>query len=325
VQEATGVEFSSEIDGAMHACGHDLHMTMLVGAARLLAAHRDALNGDVVFMFQPGEEGWNGAGHMIEEGVLSAAGRRVDSAYGMHVISGKYPTGIFTTRGETLMAASDWLKVTVRGAGAHGSTPYLGRDPITGASEIISGLHALITRRFNVFDPVVLTVGNMHGGTKRNIIPDDAHFDATVRTFSAEARERMRAEAPTLCRRIGEAHGLEVDAEYLTEYPVTVNDPDHANFAAAVARDVFGDDGFAPLVSPETGAEDFSHVLEQVPGCYLFLGAATNGDYRNAPSNHSPRATFSDAVLPQGTLMHAQLAIRALARDSSVAASVAAA
>src|SRR3954462_1658245 len=133
VQEETGLDFSSEVDGAMHACGHDLHTAMLVGAARLLSAHRDALAGDVVFMFQPGEEGWDGAGYMLREGVLDAAGQRVASAYGMHVMSAMSPRGQFTTRPGTLMAASDELRVTVRGAGGHGSAPHLGRDPIAGA------------------------------------------------------------------------------------------------------------------------------------------------------------------------------------------------
>jgi amidohydrolase len=319
VQEATGVAFTSEIDGAMHACGHDLHMTMLVGGARLLAAHRDELDGDVVFMFQPGEEGWNGAGYMIDEGVLDAGGARVDAAYGMHVMSAKYPKNLFVTRPGTLMAASDWLDVTVRGEGAHGSTPYLGRDPISAAAEIVSGLHALVTRRFNVFDPVVLTVGSLHGGTKRNIIPDDAHFDATVRTFSTESRERMRDEAPALCRAIGAAYGCEVDAEYRHEYPVTVNNAAHTQFAVDVVGAVFGADSYTPMVFPETGAEDFSRVLESVPGCYLFLGASVDGDTA-APSNHSPRATFSDDVLPRGALLHAQLAFRSLARDAAAKA-----
>jgi len=183
VQEATGVEFSSQVDGAMHACGHDLHMAMLVGAARLLSVNRDSLAGDVVFMLQPGEEGWDGAGKMIEEGILDAAGPRVGSAYGMHVMSGKYPTGMFTTRPGTLMAASGWLRVVVRGAGGHGSTPHLGRDPITAAAEMVTSLQTMVTRRFDPFDPVVVTVGRISAGTRRNIIPDNAEFDATVRTF----------------------------------------------------------------------------------------------------------------------------------------------
>ncbi len=319
VTEATGVEFASKIDGAMHACGHDLHTTMLVGAARLLSAHRDELAGDVVFMFQPGEEGWDGAGAMLAEDVLLASGRRADSAYGMHVISDLLPRGVFTTRPGTLMAASDRLHVTVRGSGGHGSTPHLTRDPVSVAAQLVGDLQTLITRRFDVFDPAVVTVGYFHAGTKRNIIPDDAEFDATVRTFTADARERIREEAVRLCEHVAAGYGLDIDAEYTAEYPLTINDPAHAAFAADVATEVFGPDGYEPKQTPVTGAEDFSRVLAEVPGCYLFLGACTTDDWHSAPSNHSPRASFDDSVLPKGVLLHAELAIRALRRDAAAA------
>jgi amidohydrolase len=315
VTEATGLDFASEIDGAMHACGHDLHVSMLVGAARLLCAHRAELAGDVVFMFQPGEEGWDGAGHMIAEGVLDASGQRVASAYGMHVMSSRYPQGVFSTRPGTLMAASDRLMVTVRGEGGHGSTPHLGRDPVTAAAAMVTGLQTMVTRRFDIFDPVVITVGLLRAGTKRNIIPDEAYFDATVRTFSERARDRIIVEAPLLCRRIGEAYGLEVDAGYSAEYPVTVNDARHAEFAAGVVAEVLGPERFEPMVFPQPGAEDFSRVLAAVPGCYLMYGAST-GDPDRAMSNHSPRAAFDDGVLADGALLHAELAIRALRRDA---------
>lgn len=316
VQEQTGLDYTSEVDGAMHACGHDLHTTMLIGAARLLSQHRDELAGDVVFMFQPGEEGWDGAGRMLDEGVLDASGRPVDSAYGMHVKSGQVPRGTFTTRPGTLMAASDGLHVTVRGSGGHGSTPQLARDPVTAAAEMITGLQTLITRRFDVFDPVVITVGSLNAGTKRNIIPDEATFDATVRSFSAAARDRVRELAPQLCRQIAGAYGLEADVEYRDEYPATINDPDHADFAADVARQVFGADRYRPMANPEAGAEDFSRVLAEVPGCYLFLGAHYGDDPQAQPTNHSARAAFMDEVMPDGVLLHAQLAVRALARDA---------
>jgi hippurate hydrolase len=319
VREATGVEFASKVDGAMHACGHDLHTTMLLGAARLLTAHRAELAGDVVFMFQPGEEGWDGAGAMIAEGVLDASGQRAASAYGIHVSSGLLPRGRFTTRPGTLMAASDRLHVTVRGEGGHGSTPHATKDPISVAAQLVGDLQTLVTRRFDVFDPAVVTVGYFHAGTKRNIIPDDAEFDATIRTFSVEARERMRAEAVRLCEHVAAGYGLEVDAEYTAEYPVTVNDDAHAAFAAGVALDLFDEDGYEPMQSPLTGAEDFSRVLAQVPGCYLFLGACTTDDWKKAPSNHSPRASFDDSVLTRGALLHTELAIRALQRDAAAA------
>jgi amidohydrolase len=317
VQEETGLDFSSEVDGAMHACGHDLHTAMLVGAARLLSAHRDTLAGDVVFMFQPGEEGWDGAGYMLREGVLDAAGSRVTSAYGMHVMSAASPRGQFTTRPGTLMSASDELRVTVRGSGGHGSAPHLSRDPIAVAAQLVGDLQTMVTRRFDVFDPVILTVGMFHAGTKRNIIPDEAVFQATVRTFSAEARERMRVASVQLCESVAAGYGLEAEALYLEEYPVTVNAPEHAAFAADVALEVFGDDRYAPKLFPQSGSEDFSRVLEEVPGCYLFLGASPDEDYKASPNNHSPRAQFSDEVLSDGVLLHAELAVRALERDAA--------
>jgi amidohydrolase len=312
VQEATGEEFASTIDGAMHACGHDLHTAMLVGAARLLSAHRDALAGDVVFMFQPGEEGWDGAGRMLAEGVLDAAGARVQRAYGVHVMAGKLPRHQFTTRPGTLMAASDELKVTVRGAGGHGSAPHRAKDPVMVAAEILTALQTMVTRQFDIFDPVVVTVGSFHAGTRRNIIPEEAVFEATVRSFSRAARERVRVASVRLCEAIAAAHGLEADAQYNTEYPVTVNDAAQAAFAAGVVADVFGEGRFTPMPVPEAGAEDFSRVLERVPGCYLFLGACRGDDYDAAEDNHSPRAAFDDAVMTDGCLLHAQLAIRAL-------------
>ena len=312
VQEATGAEFTSETDGAMHACGHDLHTAMLAGAARLLSAHRDALAGDVVFMFQPGEEGWDGAGHMLAEGVLDAAGSRVQRAYGVHVIAGKLPRHQFTTRPGTLMAASDGLMVTVRGAGGHGSAPHRAKDPVSVAAEIITALQAMVTRQFDIFDPVVITVGSFHAGTRRNIIPQEAVFEATVRSFSREARERIQVASVRLCEAIAAAHGLEADARYNTEYPVTVNDVAQAAFATGVVADVFGEDRFTPMPNPEAGAEDFSRVLEEVPGCYLFLGACPDDDYEAAEDNHSPHAAFDDAVMTDGCLLHANLAIRAL-------------
>lgn len=316
VHERTGLEFASQVEGAMHACGHDLHTAMLVGAARLLAAQRDSLAGDVVFMFQPGEEGWDGAGRMLEEGVLEAAGQRVSSAYGMHVFSSEIPRGRFSTRPGILMAASDGLQVTVRGAGGHGSAPHLARDPITAAAEMVTALQTLVTRRFNIFDPVVVTVGAFHSGTRRNIIPDEARFDATIRSFSAAAQDRIRAEAPELCRHIAAAYGLEAEATYHEEYPLTVNDPAHTSFASTVIAEVFGDDKFEPMRDPQAGAEDFSRVLQAVPGCYVMLGAHP-GDDAQTPNNHSPRAVFEEEVMPDGALLHAQLAIRALQRDAN--------
>ncbi|WP_410632673.1 M20 metallopeptidase family protein [Amycolatopsis sp. cmx-4-83] len=311
VTEASGEEFSSAHDGAMHACGHDLHTAGLVGAARLLAARKDDLPGDVVFMFQPGEEGWDGAGHMIEEGVLTASGKHVDAAYGLHVSASSYAKGHFVARPGTLMAASGALAVRVLGSGGHGSSPHDALDPIPAACEMVTALQTMVTRTFDVFDPVVVTVGTFHAGTRRNIIPDDAAFEATLRSFSPEVAARVGERAVQVCRGIAQAHGLDVEVTYEPEYPATVNDAAAYDFVADTIRDVFGEERFTEMADPITGSEDFSRVLERVPGAYLFLGACP-GDPESSPDNHSPRARFDDGVLGDGAALLAELAVRRL-------------
>jgi amidohydrolase len=314
VTERTGLPYASQIDGAMHACGHDLHTTMLAGAARLLAAHRDDFAGNVIFMFQPGEEGRYGARHMIEEGVLDAAGERPDAAFGLHVLSAEVPGGIFTTRPGPLMAAADVLTVTVRGRGGHASTPHRASDPIPAACEMVTALQTFVTRRFDVFDPVVITVGSFHAGTTDNVIPDDAVFAATIRSFSAPTHAKVKDGAIRLVRDIGAAHGLGVDVHYRDGYPVTVNHAAEAAFAEHAAIALFGRDRFVAQPNPVAGAEDFSYVLERVPGAFMFLGACPPDRVpETAAFNHSAEAVFDDAVLSDGTALYAELALRKLA------------
>ncbi|GAB3576883.1 M20 family metallopeptidase [Amycolatopsis endophytica] len=315
VTENTGARFSSRHEGRMHACGHDLHTAGLVGAARLLSAHRDSLAGDVVFMFQPGEEGHDGAGHMIAEGVLEAAGRPVAEAYGLHVLSAAIPRGRFMSRPGPLMAAADGLFVRVIGAGGHGSRPHTALDPVPVACEMVTALQAMVTRRFNVFDPVVVTVGTFHAGTQRNIIPPDARFEATIRSFSKEARERVAELAVPLCQDIASAHGAEVEITYQGEYGVTANDPDRQEFVAGTVREVFGEERFTTLPDPLTGSEDFSRVLDRVPGAFTFLGATFADEPDSVAYNHSPEASFDDSVLADGALLLAELAARRLAKE----------
>ena len=311
VDEEVDVPFRSDVDGAMHACGHDLHTAMLTGAAQLLAAHRDRLRGDVVFMFQPGEEGYDGAGHMIAEGVLDAAGHRADAAFALHVMSNLTNRGAVATRPGPLMAASDALSVTVRGLGGHGSTPHAARDPIPAACEMVLALQTGMTRRIDAFAPAVLTVGSLHAGTKRNIIPETAGFEATVRTFDPAVRATIGAMADEVCRGIAAAHGLEVDVRFAAEYPVTVNDADRTRYALEVATEVLGPGSALSMPHPITGSEDFSRVLDQVPGAMLFLGALVEGQSpATAPSNHSSRAAFDDRALPLGAALYAELAAR---------------
>ena len=314
VTEHARLRYASQIAGAMHACGHDLHTTMLAGAARLLSARQARLAGNVIFMFQPGEEGCGGAEKMIAEGVLDAAGKRPVAAFGLHVVSSLLPAGVCTSRPGTMMAASDTLEVTVRGRGGHAAQPHRAADPIPVACELVTALQTMVTRQFDVFDPVVLTVGLFRGGTVSNVIPDEAYFAATVRTFSAAARADIKIAAVRLVRDITAAHGLSVRAGWTEGYPVTVNDPDETAFAQQTVTGLFGPGSFTPAVNPMTGAEDFSFVLEQVPGAFVMLGAClADSDPATAPFNHSADAVFDDGVLADGAALYAELASRRLA------------
>jgi hippurate hydrolase len=296
----------------MHACGHDLHTAGLVGAARLLCQRAAELPGDVVFMFQPGEEGYDGAHHMIDEGVLEAAGRPAAAAYGLHVSSSKIRAGVFTGRPGPLMAASAGLTVRVVGAGGHGSTPHRTLDPVPAACEMVTALQTMVTRRFDVFDPVVITVGSFHAGTRRNVIPDEAVFDATVRAYSTETMVKLSDYAVRVCEDIATAYGLRAEATFEGEYPVTVNDAAEHEFLADTVRDLLGEERFEPMDNPLTGSEDFSRVLDRVPGAYVFLGATMADDPETAPTNHSALARFDDKVLPDGAALLAELAVRKL-------------
>jgi hippurate hydrolase len=211
------------------------------------------------------------------------------------------------------MAASDGLFVTVHGAGGHGSSPHLTRDPVPATCEMVLALQTAVNRTIDAFAPVVVTVGALHAGTRRNIIPETASFEATVRTFDRGIRRQVRDMCQRVCRGIADAHGLDVDIEYLEEYPVTVNDGPSVNFALDVAHEVLGEQRTTVLDKPITGTEDFSRVIERVPGAMLFLGACIEGrDPDTAPSNHSPHAAFDDRVLPDGAALYAELAMRYL-------------
>ncbi|WP_106349561.1 M20 metallopeptidase family protein [Antricoccus suffuscus] len=316
VDELTGLDFAAE-NGAMHACGHDLHTTALIGGARLLSQHRDALKGDVVFMFQPGEEGHDGAGVMIAEGVLDAAGKRADFAYGLHVISNQSPQGVFASRPQTVMSAAHNLDVTVLGAGGHGSAPHGAKDPVPAAAEMITALQTMVTRVFNIFDPVVVTVGYLRAGSIRNVIPDTATFQATVRAFSNDASERLHEVIPPLIRGIAAAHGLDVDVRFEVQYPATINDVDEVAFSQQLIQALMGEERYAELPQPVSGSEDFSRVIAEVPGAFIFLGACmADADPHKAAMNHSPRAQFDDHVLADAAAVYAALAVARLDKAS---------
>jgi hippurate hydrolase len=224
------------------------------------------------------------------------------------------PAGMFVSRRGPLMAAADQMRVTVRGAGGHGSQPHLAKDPIPAASAIVTALQTFATRRFDAFDPVVITVGSINAGTAPNIIPDEARLGLTIRSFSPEARARVTEGVRELVEGIAAGHGLTAELDHEMGYPVTVNDAAEAEFAAGAVADLYGPERFVWVPNPMTTAEDFSYVLEEVPGAFIFLGACPpDRDPGTAPFNHATTAVFDDAVLPDGSALLAELALRRLA------------
>lgn len=314
LQEETGVEYTSAVANRMHACGHDLHTSMLVGAARLLSERRHLLAGDVVLMFQPAEEQLAGAPMMIEEGILELSGRRADAAYGLHVFSAGGNTGRFETKPGVMMSAADALFVKVIGRGGHGSAPHQAKDPVPVMAEMILGLQHMVTRQFNAHDPVVISVGMVKAGEAVNVIPDTAEFGASLRMYSAEARTRMQTAIPRLLEGIASAHGLEVDVNYHVGGQVTVTDEAQTAFAVDQITSLFGSERHHRLAAPLGGSEDFADVLAKVPGSFICLDATPIGGGADAAFNHSPRATFDDSVLVDGTALYTQLAVASLAQ-----------
>ncbi len=316
VHEEADVPYRSLNDGVMHACGHDLHMAMLVGAARRLSAVRDQLPGDVVLMFQPGEEGYDGAACMIDEGALLVSGRLPHAAWALHVMSGLLPRGVVTGRPGPMMASSNVLRVSVRGVGGHGAAPVRARNPIPAAAEMVTALQGLVPRKISTFDPAVLTIGQFTSGTRPNIIPSWAELRATVRAFDNGVLDRLEAGAETICHGVAAAHEIEAEVDFTRMYPVTINDAHAVTVAEQVVGATLGTARWRAMADPFMGAEDFSRVLQRIPGAMLFLGASTTGDWQNAPDNHSPFAGFDDSVLPDGAALLTALARASLDRTS---------
>ncbi|GAA1527281.1 M20 metallopeptidase family protein [Brevibacterium permense] len=311
VNEETDYPFAST-NGAMHACGHDLHTSGLIGAVRLLAARRDELPGSVIFMFQPNEEGDGGAKNMIDEGMLEAAGERPVAAYAIHVKPGT--GGVFTTRPGPLMAGFISLEITMRGAGGHSSQPQFARDPVAPLTELAVALNTMTSRRFDVFDPVVMPVTQLRGSDANNVIPDTASLGACIRYLSPERVEQLRTEITRIADGIASAHGCRAEITFEPGFPVTTNDTEEAAWTAQQLTSVYGPDRYEEMPNPEMGSEDFSFVLNEVPGAYVYLATTPEGVDPESEDNHSPRVKFDDTWLGDSAAALAHLAFARLAR-----------
>jgi hippurate hydrolase len=299
ILEETGLPFASEVDGKMHACGHDGHTSMLVGAAHALSGMRERMNGTVKFFFQPAEEGGGGGKVMVEEGVADD----VASIFALHLWPG-LPFGKAATKAGPIMAAADAFEMTVRGAGGHGAMPHLTADAITMAAQIVTALQTVVSREVDPVEPAVLTVGEIGAGTAFNIIPETARLGGTVRTLNEDLRRRMPERIEHIAR--GVAQGMRGDAEidYEFSYPVTMNDEGAANRALSVIGDLFGEENKLELPNPSMGAEDFAFFLQKIPGAFIWLGVG-----QDVSGLHTSTFGFDEEILPLGSALLTALAL----------------
>jgi amidohydrolase len=311
--EDTGLAFSSTTENTMHACGHDLHTAMLAGAAKLLHSHRRDLAGRVLFMFQPGEEGFGGADVMLQEGLLDGVGE-VTGAFALHATT-FIPTGHVALKGGSLMASADVIEVRVTGRGGHASAPHHALDPVPVACEIALAFQTMITRKIDVFDPAVVTIGQIVAGTTNNVIPEHADLIGTIRAVSERTRSKVHDELRRVAEGIAAAHDAAATVTIKPGYPVTINSPQYAGLTMDVARHLLGPSAVHEMPNPVMGAEDFSYVLNRVPGAMAFLGGTPPGHnpFEAAP-NHSNRVMFDENTMTTGIALYTAMALQHLAR-----------
>ncbi len=301
IEEDTGSDFASKTPGVMHACGHDGHTTMLLGAAKYLSETRN-FRGRVALIFQPAEEDGGGAGVMCDEGIME----RFDIAevYALHT-SPDLELGQFKTTSGPIMAAVDSFDIHIKGQGGHGAFPHECKDPVIAAIGIAQTLQTIVSRNHYALQDLVVSVTMIHAGTAENIIPDTAYLGGTVRTFDPDVRDMVERRMGEIVAGQGASYGVDARLDYRRYYPATVNDPGKAAFAVDVAGEIAGESQVFPEGGREMGAEDFSYMLERRPGAYLFLGQG------KGPGLHNPGFEFNDAAAPIGASFFARLVERA--------------
>lgn len=309
LQEQTGLPFASLHEGRMHACGHDGHMAMVLGAARILTGLRDEITGTVKFIFQPAEEMLGGARHMIKAGALESP--RVDAIIGLHLWP-DFPTGRFGIKDGTIMASMDHVDITVHGKAGHGAAPHQGVDAIFAAAQVLTALQSLISRESDPADPVVLSMGSVHGGSLPNIIADRVEMRGTVRAVRKETREYMARRIKDLAESVAGGLNARAEVSYTYGYPPTVNDPQLILLAEQILADGLGNASVIRLTHSQMTSEDMAYYMEQVPGAFVLVG--TGGSSPGEFPLHHPRMTIDEQSLVQGAAFLADLSLRILDR-----------
>ena len=312
IHEETGLAFASRTPGQMHACGHDSHSAMLASAARILCSRRDDIAGTILFMFQPGEEGFHGARHMIAEGLLDDP--VPDAAFAFHVFP-NMPSGAIGCRTGAMLASADTLSARIRGRGGHAAMPHDAIDPVPIACEAVLALQSHVARRTSFTDPAVLSITRIAGGSSHNVIPDEVELLGTLRTLSDKTRAATRAAFERILTKVAEAHGASAEVRIDEGYPPTLNDGRAVAIVEQLATELYGEGTYIEVPAPSMGAEDFSYVLQKVPGAMAFLGVAPpNADPWSQAPIHNAKMMVEESVLPRGVAMHCAFAARFLER-----------
>ena len=312
IAEVNDFGHRSKTPGKMHACGHDGHTTMLLGAARWLADNRDAFDGTVYLIFQPAEEGGGGGRVMVEEGLFEKF--PVEGVYGMHNMPGM-PLGKIAMRSGPTMAATDEFDITINGKGGHAAMPNVSRDPIVIGSHVVTALQSIASRRVDPIKDVVVSVTTFHGGDAFNVIPEHVRLTGTVRTFLPDVRDLAETELKRIVESVALAFDGSADVKYMRNYPATVNSAEETKIAAEAARKIIGDEQVDENVDPKMGGEDFSYMLNERPGSYIFLGNGMPGE-KGGAMVHTPQYDFNDDAMIYGISYWASLVETALPKSS---------